>query len=158
MSSNSLKIKNALVELLSGLELDGEPAFVGVADNTSQDFDGTPILRVLPDFIENIKGAMSMNDRSVNYQAVIHIGLEDPAAIPSEKVDQIYTLTDLVLDALDEGDYGNALQDIDPTLSTYIMKAERADWDVVGSGAGALLMMVVNISVSYSKDVSNGLS
>ncbi|MBB0998322.1 hypothetical protein G6024_14710 [Dietzia maris] len=155
--SKSKQIKNALVTLLSGLEIDGEAAFYAVTDDTSKDFDGSPVVRVLPDFIENTKGAMSQNDREVNYQIVVHLPLENIEAIQGQQLDQIYTLTDLILDALDEGDFGNRLEEIDPSLGTYIMRATRADWDAVDSKGGALIMMVINVAVGYTKNLEDGL-
>lgn len=154
----SVAIKNAVVELLTGLQYKGEPAFAHVTDSTAKDFDAYPIVRVLPENMENEKGSFSQMDRAMNLQVVVFLSLEDLTKIQSETIDQMLDLTDILLDTLDEGDEANTLEDIDPTLNTYIMKATRADWDPVDSKAGALLMLVIAVEVSYLKDLGNGVN
>lgn len=149
----SRSIKNALLQLLKDIQYEGEPAFANVTDDTSTDFEEYPVLRLLPDFIENEKGAMSQNDRTVNLQAVVMLPLEDPAHIQAQVIDQIYDLTDLVLDALDQGDFRSRLEQIDPTIGTFILSATMANWEPVDTKAGAQIMMVINISAEYSLDL-----
>lgn len=149
----SLSIKNAVVTLMSEVEYKGEPAFANVTDDTASDFAEYPVLRVLPNFIENTRDAQSQNDRDVNLQLVVTLPLEDPAAIQAKVIDQIYDLTDLILDTLDSGDFNDRLKEIDPTIGSYDLVADRADWDVVDTKGGAQLMLIVGIVVSYVLDL-----
>lgn len=154
----SRSIKDALVQVLSEIQNGDEPAFVEVTDSTSKDFEGHPSVRVLPNYIENNKGSMSQNDRDVWFQVVVHLKLEDVTKVQSETIDQMYDLTDLIMDTLDEADFNNTLAEKDRTIGTYMMDADRADWDVVESKGGALLMLVIGVQVSYSKDLDNGVN
>ncbi|MDI9934686.1 hypothetical protein QM806_04355 [Rhodococcus sp. IEGM 1351] len=144
-------IKDALVTVLSGIQYEGEPAFVEVKDNTDGEFDGYPSVRLLPGSIDNTKGSMAQMDRAIEYQAVIHLQLEDANNIRSEIINQIYDLTDLVIDALDEADFDDALRE--QVGGSYLLRADRVDWDVVDSSAGALIMLVVTITAEYSKNL-----
>lgn len=147
----SRTIKDALVTVLSGIQYQGEPAFVNVTDSTAEQFDGYPSVRLLPGSIENTKGSMAQMDRAVEYQAVIHMKLEDVENIQSDVIDQIYDLTDLVIDALDEADFDDSLRE--QVGGSYLLRADRAEWDVVDSKAGALIMLVVTITAEYSKNL-----
>jgi hypothetical protein len=153
----SVAIKNAVVELLTGLQYKGEPAFAHVTDSTADDFKAYPIVRVLPQFVDNDKDSFSQMNRGVNLQVVVFLKLEDSTRIQGQTIDQMLDLTDILLDTLDEGDDTNALETIDPSLNTYIMKATRADWDPVDSKGGAMLMLVIAVEVSYLKELSNGV-
>ncbi|MGB3822428.1 MAG: hypothetical protein WA972_05660 [Rhodococcus qingshengii] len=151
--SKTKTIKNALKEVLAGIEYQGEPAFVDVLGSTDGEFSGYPSVRLLPERIENEKAAMSQNDRAVHFKAIVHLELESADSIEENIIDHMTDLTDLIMDALDEGDYQNTLSGIDPTIGTYIMNATDAAWDVVDSKAGSLLLLVISISASYSKDL-----
>lgn len=148
-------IKNALVQLVTGLEYDGEPAFTHVTDSTAKDFDSYPVARVLPspDLISNEIGTMSQNDRTVRFNVVVHESLEDPEKIQADVIDHMTDLADLLLDRFDIGDYTDQLKDIDPTLGTYLMSVPTVTLDPVSSKGGALLMLVMTVEVKYSKDL-----
>ncbi|WOI85994.1 hypothetical protein [Rhodococcus qingshengii] len=151
--SKTRKIKDALKQVLSGIEYEDEPAFIEVVGSTDGEFEGYPSVRVLPERIDNAKGAMGQNDREVNFKAIVHMRLESGDAIQEHTIDHMTDLTDLIMDALDQGDYLDTLDDIDPDIGTYIMKATDAVWDVIDSSAGAILLLVVSISATYSKDL-----
>lgn len=151
--SKTKTIKNALKEMLSTLEYRDEPAFVEVVGSTDREFSGYPSVRLLPERIDNEKAAIGQNDRAIHFKAIVHLELENADSIQENIIDHMTDLTDLIMDALDEGDYQNTLEAIDPTIGTYIMSATDAAWDVVDSKAGSLLLLVISISASYSKDL-----
>lgn len=148
-------IKNALVTLVSGLEYNGEPAFTQVTDNTSEDFDSYPAVRILPspDLISNEIGTMPQNDRTVRFNIVVHDSLEDSKKIQSAVIDGMTDRADLLLDTLDIGDFTDQLKSIDPTLGDYMMSVPSVTLDPVDSKGGALLMLVLSVEVKYSKDL-----
>lgn len=155
--SKSVAVKNAVVELLSGIQYKGEDAFASVSDSTADDFEKFPIVRVLPATMENEKGSFAQMDRNLHLQVVVFLQLEDLTKIQSDTIDHLLDLTDLLIDALDEGDDGNALEEIAPDLGTYVMKATGATWEPVDSAAGAMLMLVIPVEVAYLKDLRNGV-
>lgn len=140
--------------LLGGLQYGGETAFVDVIDTTADEFKGFQVLRVLPGHLDNEKSMMSASDRTVNYMLIGHLRLEDTNVVPTEKFDQLYDLTDLIVDALDEWDVGNTLNLTDPDLSSWIMSTSRGDWMLETlPGVGAVLTWNIDLQVSYSKDL-----
>lgn len=148
-------IKNAIMQLISNLQYEGEPAFTTVTDNTSDDFDSYPAVRVLPspNLIDNEIGTMPQNDRTVRFNIVVHESLEDPTRIQSTVIDHMTDLADLLLDTFDIGDFDDSLKDIDQTIGNYMMSVPNVTLDPVDSKAGALLMLVLTVEVKYSKDL-----
>lgn len=148
-------IKNALVTLVTGLQYNGEPAFTQVTDNTSDDFESFPAVRVLPspELISNEIGTMPQNDRTVRFNVVVHDSLESADKIQSDVIDGMTDRADLLLDTFDVGDFTDQLKAIDPTLGDYIMSVPSVSLDPVDSKGGALLMLVLTVEVKYSKDL-----
>lgn len=155
-NGKSKRIKNALMEMLSGIKYDAGPgpedAFVIVTDSTKEEFDGYPVLQVLPDAPSNEKAAMGQNDRGLNLVLRTHLPLEETEE-GSPTIDKMYDLTDLILDTLDEGDFDNALNESDPTLGTWILDANRGIWEPIQTAAGVVMLCDINVEVKYSKDL-----
>jgi hypothetical protein len=147
--SKSKAIKDALVTLLSGLSLNGEPAFTAVKGNPRGEFDGFPSVRVLPGDQSTDKGAVGQNDRTVNYIVSTHV----PTTATGTEFDYMYDLTDLIIDSLDQADFDNTLNLTDSGIDTYILNCSRGDWFDTDSQAGPLLSCEVNVEVKYSKNL-----
>lgn len=156
-SSKAKRIKNALMTVLTGLQLDtgsgDEPAFASVIDHTRNQFDNYPAMRVLPGHVDTDKASVSQNDRTVAFMLLGHLPLEDQWNIPGDAFDRMLDLTEIVLDALDVGDASGVLTDIDATLGTWIMNATRGDWTTEATQAGAQLTWNINVEVRYTKDL-----
>src|SRR5947209_1024044 len=100
----SRQIKDALITVLSGIQLDAgsgpEPAFLSVLDTATGEFDGYPSIRVLPGQVDTTKSSVSQNDRAVAFIARVHLPLEagavddDPATREHEAINKMYDLTD----------------------------------------------------------------
>jgi hypothetical protein len=146
--SKSKAIKNALVEILSNCELNGEPAFTDVKGHPRGEFDGYPSVRVLPGDQSNRKASQGQNDRTPAYVVRTHVPIQDDGS----EIDYIYDLTDLILDTLDTADFENQLNELDPTIGTFILTADRGDWLPVETPTGVVQACDINVEVSYSKD------
>lgn len=153
-ASKTKSIKDAMVSILSAIELDDEPAFVAVKDHPRGEFDEWPSVRVLPADQPNEKGSMGQNDRTPTFMVRTYV----PATNEGTEFDQMYVLTDLILDALDEADFNNSLNEIDQTIGSYMLNATRASWFDSDSQAGPILICDINVEVTYSKDLSSGLN
>lgn len=153
----SRRIKNALMEIVSDIKYDSghgdENAFLLVTDSTQDEFDGYPILQVLPDAPSNEKAAMGQNDRGINLVLRTHVPLEGESPAGSPTIDKIYDLTDLILDTLDSADFDNRLNEIDPSLGTWILDANRGVWIPIQTSAGVVMSCDINVEVKYSKDL-----
>ena len=145
--SKAKDIKNQLVTLIQGLQLDGEQAFVDVQDNSIGKFDGYPSVQVLPGRQDTEKAAQNQNDRTVVFEVRTHV---EPQEDGSE-FDYMYELSDLLIDSLDQADADNTFQ---AAIGTYILNATQGDWDYIDGPAGPVLVFVINVEVSYSKDAS----
>lgn len=143
--SKARDIKNQLVTLIQGLQLDGEQAFVDVQDNSIGKFDGYPSVQVLPGRQDTDKAAQNQNDRTVVFEVRTHV---EPQEDGSE-FDYMYELSDLLIDSLDQADADNTFQ---AAIGTYILNATQGDWDYIETPAGPVLVFVINVEVSYSKD------
>ncbi|MCF8783196.1 hypothetical protein [Rhodococcus ruber] len=144
-TSKSKDIKDALVTLLTGLQLDGEPAFAQVKGHPRGEFNSYPAARVLPDDQSTQKGAQGQNDRTVNLLVRLHVESDKDAS----EFDKMYILTDLVLDALDSEDYDGNFVD---TLQAEELNATRGDWFDTDGPAGPILACDIAVAVSYSRD------
>lgn len=151
----SKRIKNALISVLAGIQLDAgggpENAFVQVVGDTSTEFDGYPSIRVMPGELDTQKASVAENERTVSFDLYVHLPLEANPATEAATYDRMYDLTDLIIDALDEGDYQGALNQADPTIKTYFLEAQKGDWRVTQSKGGALLLCRLSVNVRYSK-------
>jgi len=145
MASKSKTIKNALITLLKGLQLNGEAAFVAVKGHPRGSFDGFPQVRVLPGDQTTEKGAYGQNDRTVSLTARVHIPYTDDGS----EFDYMYELTDLILDALDTEDYSGSFNSDN---GTYVLNTQRGDWFDEDTPTGPVLTCEVSVDVSYSKD------
>lgn len=162
-NSKPKRIKNGLIQMLSQIQYDAgggnEAAFVAVLGKARGDFTGYPIVRVLPDQLLTGKAAVSVNDRTAMFVCQVHLLLEDQDTngTPIDEAaiyDKMYDLTELILDALDEGDFQNALNTIDSTIGEYILNATRGEWLVAtDTKGGAVLVCQVYVEIKYSKDL-----
>lgn len=146
-TSKSKDIKDAIKVLLTGLELDGEPAFQVVKGTPYGLLDGFPAVRVIPADQGTEKGATGQNNRTVAMTVRILIPFE--SRNDDDDFDKMYELTDLVLDALDSEDYDGSFVD---TLSAEELNASRGDWGETDGPSGPLLTCDIAVAVSYSKD------
>jgi NADPH:quinone reductase-like Zn-dependent oxidoreductase len=107
--------------------------------------------------LENENVAMSQQDRTVALALLGHIELESKDDNPevdveSKAISQMLDLTDLIIDAIDEEDFTNAL-DIETDTGTYVMTAQLGEWNWADSSAGVLLLFLVHVKVAYSKNL-----
>lgn len=144
----SKSIKNALVEVLDGIEYQDEPAFTDVIGHTQGEFDSYPLVRVLPGDQTSERSTQSQNDRTIRYIVRTHVELNGGTAF-----DYMYDLTDLIIDTINEADFADQLSTIDPTIPTFMMQADRGDWFDTDTQAGVVLVCDVNVEVTYSKDL-----
>lgn len=153
----SKHIKNALITVISAITYDkgsgAEPAFVEVVGNTLGEFNGYPSVRVLPGDVTTDKAAVSINERTISFVIYTHLPLEGTAIGEAATYDQMYDLTDLIIDTLDRGDFIGALNTADATIGTFILNATRGDWTVDDSKGGVILTVAINVDVKYSKDL-----
>jgi hypothetical protein len=143
-------IKDALVTLLSGIHVDGEPAFVEVKGHPRGEFDGYPGVRVLPRKpIDNEKGAMAEQDRTNSFIVRVHM----PSTDEGGEFDKMYDLTELIIDTLDQADQDDALNEIDSSIGTYLLNTTGGDWFEQNTQAGLVIMADINVEVGYSKEL-----
>lgn len=144
MASSSKDIKNALISYIQEQQKDGEPAFVTVTDSMTKTFTGYPSVAVLPASQSSSKAAYGQNDRTVAFIVRTYLPVEQDGS----EVDYMYDLTDLLINALDEADFTNALD-----VQTYLLNASRGDWYDTDTEAGPVIMADINVEVTYSKDL-----
>ena len=154
----SKRTKNALIAIMSAVTYDAgsgaQPAFQDVIGTTEGEFDGYPILRVLPGELRTEKAATAENERTLVFILRTVLPLEETTEASSAAYDKMYDLTDIILDTLDHGDYQGILTDTDPTLPTWMLNATRSDWIVAPTPAGVMLVCDVNVEVRYLKEWS----
>lgn len=150
------RIKDAIVTMLTGLEYDAgngpDKAFQNVIDNTHDDFDAQPIARVLPDGFTSSTAQSYQTDHKVSFSVIVTWALQDPRDVESDLYNAMYDITDLVADLIESGDYQGALSGIDPTIQSWMMNFNKANWKVATGKVGAVLLCEMNISVTYSQD------
>lgn len=153
----SKRIRNALVSVIAGIQVDTGAgpgnAFAEVVGDTATEFDSYPSVRVLPRDLANDKAAVATSNRTQALIARVHLPLENKEVVPLAVIDQMFDLTDLLLDELDEADFISALNTYDITLNTYLLNATRAGWTVGPSGSGVIISCDVNIDIEYSKEL-----
>jgi hypothetical protein len=154
---NSRKIKDGLVQILQGITYDtgagAEPAFVQVLDNTKDEFEGYPSLRVLPNNISSASADNADKNHTVSFAIIMHFPLSSPTDIESTTYNRMYDLTDLIIDTLEHDDYIGQLSKIDPSFVNWIMDIKQGSWRVATGKTGALLLCSINAEISYSKAV-----
>ena len=160
MSDNGMskRTKNALISLLAGVQYDTgdgpEDAFVRVQDNMYLVGDSTPIAMVLPGDVSNQRVSTFQTERTLLYLVRITVQAEDNTdASQSQLIDQLYDLTDLVIDCLDEADQASGLSDTLGSLGTYMLTAVRGDWSEPQTNSGYALACDVNVQIVYSKSL-----
>ena len=144
MSSKALLARNAIIDLLETVQLDGEPAFAAVQGDPYGAYDKTPIVRVLPASQDSNTAAYRTTDRTVNFNVRTTLPMKR-----TDEFDRLYTLTDLIIDALDQAD---AADTFSGTLGTYMMTTTHGDWFEESSESGPMLTAEINVSVAYSKN------
>lgn len=152
------RIKDGIVGVLQGITYDTgsgpEPAFVSVLDNTKDEFQGYPSVRVLPNDFNSEPGEMSQRDHTPSFTLILHLPLESASEIESATYDQMYDLTDLIVDALEHADYEGTLNGESLTHNTWRLVVPQVSWFVATGKAGALLLCNIDVEVSYSKNVN----
>lgn len=155
--SMTRRLRDALVALIAQLQYDGgsgaEPAFSLVTGDPSQDFDSYPYCYVGPAPLMDTKGATGQNDREVQFVIITLLPLEGASITQSAQYDKMYDLCELVLDMLDEADYRDSLNTVDPTLGTWMMNATRSVPQPGTAKGGAVLIGSIDVSISYSKNL-----
>lgn len=146
--SKTLSIRNAIIGLIQGIQIDDEAAFSSVSGVPVGEFDDYPSVRVLPSVLDNEKAAFRQTDRSVTF--IVRTYLPYGANEQATNTDKMYLLTDLIFDQLDESDEDEAFR---TALGTYILTTDRGEWTVEEVAGGVLLYADINVEVSYSKDL-----
>lgn len=147
------RIKDALVTLLTGLQYGGEDAFQLVTSDPSKEPDQEPWALVFPNEMLSVKGATGQQDRTVSFDILMSLNLEDNARTQSETYDYMYDLTDLVLSGLESSDFHDSLNAIDSSLGTWILDVPRAQFSPAESKNGLILLCIVNVGLTYSIDL-----
>lgn len=145
-ASKTRDIRDALISVIAPIQRDGEPAFTEVVGYPGDQFDSYPSVRVLPLDIDNQKSAFNQVDRHVAFTIRTYL----PAKDDGSDFDQMYELTDLLIDSLDEADQSDALRE---QLGTYMLNTTRGSWDYFGDQSGVSLYADINVEVAYSQDL-----
>jgi hypothetical protein len=157
-NGKSKRIKNALVALVEGIQYDtgsgGGQAFEQVIGSSHAAFEGWPNAQVLPGDVTVEKPTVNQADRTPAYFVRIRLPLEDTQQAQDAAYDQMYDLTDLVIDAVDQADYDGSLQDGTGLIAITMMNATRGDWIIEPSSNGINLVCDVNVQITYSIDLS----
>lgn len=155
-NGSSKRIKNALITMLGGLTYDtgsgAEPAFQSIRDNTQQRFDGYPALTVLPGDVTTEKESTRQNLKRVSFLITVHLQFENTAASESSAYDQMYDLTDILIDKLDAADAAGELHTIDGGITTHVLNATRGDWYLAPAKSGVILLCDVNVELRYTQN------
>ncbi len=151
------RIRDALVGILQGVAYDAgggaEPAFGLVTSDPALEFTKEPFCLVFPAPSTDAKGAVGQQDRTVAFAIFITLSMETATRTQQQTYDYMSDLTDLILDGIDEGDYIDSLNTIDPTLGTWLMQATRSNMQPGETKGGAVLLCSIDISVTYSKNL-----
>jgi len=151
------RIKDALITILSGITYDtgsgAEPAFVSVLDNTKDEFEGYPAIRILPNNLSSVIVTNTQNDHTVSFAVIMHFPLNSPDEVESSIYNRMYDLTDLIIDTTEHSDYIGQLSTIDANIQNWLMTVKQGRWYIANGKAGSLLLCNLDIQVSYSKDV-----
>lgn len=142
--------KDALETLMADVQYRSEDAFVSVIGTTEGEFDGYPILRILPGDQSSDKSSVSQNDRTISYIFQVTLPLEPNKESEANTYDYMYDLTDLILNTLDSADLSQALSGLG--MPTWILNARRGDWYPLETSTGMLLACDTNVEVRYSRD------
>ncbi len=155
---NSRKIKDALITILQGITYDtgggAEPAFVQVLDNTKDEFEGYPSVRVLPNTLSSVTADSESRDHTVAFAVIMHFPLSSPTDVESATYNHMYDLSDLIMDTAEHADYIGQLSTIDPTFINWLMNVTQVRWYISPNAKpGPILLCNINIEVSYAKSL-----
>lgn len=162
--SKQRAIKDALVTMLAAIQLDAgtgaEDAFALVTDDPSKDFDtGYPYLLVFPADTQDEHVVTDESQRIVGYTLIMLIPLEDKDNSYAGSTGQLaaynkmYDLSELVLDALDIGDWHSSLNQIDSSLGTLMVNSSRSGISVGDAKGGSVLICSIDVGVMYTKQL-----
>lgn len=155
--AKSRKIRDALVTILQGLTYDAgggaEPAFALVTGDPSLEFQQEPFALVFPAPILSTKAATGQNDREVQFSLLVLLNMEGGGRTQNSTYNYMYDLTELIMDALDKGDFHDVLNTADPTLGTWLMDSSRGTFLPAETKSGAALLCTIDVSVTYSLDL-----
>ncbi len=142
--SNFSSISSSLVTILSGVQQNGQNAFVQVLDYPTLQFTGFPSATIVPDGVSSSQFAtVIQNRRSYAFQVAIFVSVANPTDMSVEFA-VMRILVDSVLDAIEKTtDLGGLVNWIVPTP----MK-----WQVVSNGASGQLL-AAPIQFTAEKDV-----
>ncbi len=150
-------IRDALVTLLQGVTYDAgggsEPAFGLVTADPSQEFTTEPFCLVYPAMSQDVKGATGQNDRTAAFAIFVMLNMETGTRTQAQTYNYMSDLTDLILDALDEGDFNDSLNISDNTLGTWLMDASRSDFRPAETKGAAVLLCSIDVAITYSKNL-----
>lgn len=156
--SNARILKDGLLALLSSIQYDagnGEgSAFELVTDDPSGAITAEPYALVIPAPWEDIKGPVGQNDRTVCFTIVMLLSLEDKQRTQPQSYNMMEDLTELVLDALDESDFTDGLNQYNPDPKNWILESPKAhilpaEW----KKGGAVLLCRIDVAIKYTKDL-----
>lgn len=152
------RIKDALVTILTGINYDpggtgAEPAFVSVLDNTKDKFEGYPAVTILPNNLGSATGSNTEKEHTVDFAIFTHLPVEDSNTVESALYNQMYDLTDLIIDTLEHADFINTLGTADPTIQNLKMEVPQTRWFIAQGKSGGLLIVNVDVQITYSIDV-----
>lgn len=145
------KIRDAVMTILSGIQYNGEPAFVDVVSSATDQFDGYPSVAVLPNGQTSINADNVSYEHTIKFASIMFFELSDPDVVSSAQYDHMLDLSDLIHDAVEQADNSNELDAIDPTISNFMMNATNFTWTVATGTVGSMLLAELDIEVSYSK-------
>jgi hypothetical protein len=157
--SVSRHIRDAVITLLEGVRYDAgsgaEAAFDLVTNDPSAEFSGEPFCLVYPGKLETKKAAIGLQDRTVNLAVFIELSLESDTSgrTQGQTYDYMYDLTELALNALDEGDFTGVLNTEDNTILNWIMNATVGTMRPAKTNAGAVLLCQIDVAISYQYDL-----
>lgn len=150
----SRRYKDALKSYLATIQLDGgsgpENAFYAVLDTPKGQFDGYPTLMVMPGSLDDEKASVRQTTRTLNLILRTYVLLEADKP-QANAYDQLYDLTDLLLDTLDQGDINDSLKTYDATLTNWMLNASRGEWAAEQTPAGVVITADVNVEIRYTK-------
>lgn len=153
-------MKDALVSLLQGITYDAgggaEPAFANVTDNNVGAFEGDPNVQVLPGALTVDLPTTGQADKTPAYIIRLRVPMEDNNISQSTAFNQMYDLTDLIIDAITQADHDGTLVTAVgalPGINMLNVTATRGDWIDMTSFGGAELICDVNVENYYSRDL-----
>lgn len=144
-ASRSRTIRDSLVTLFEGMQLDGEPAFQQVKTHSKGKYEGFPFAVIIPDDVDNQPWSMGEHERSMQFSAIVGIEVKDDGS----DIDQMLDLSDVIIDSIDKADHDGGFN---VENGAYDLQAKRGEWDVKDLGAGPILIFLVHIAVTYGSD------